>query len=131
VTRRKITILGATGSVGRSTLDLIARNRDLYEIVALTAHKDVAGLAELASGFGAALAVIGDPALLDPFKQALAGTGIEAAAGEGAIVEAAASGADWTMAAIVGTAGLKPVMRALEGGGTVALANKEALVSAG
>ena len=71
------------------------------------------------------------PRLLGALEAALAGTGIEAAAGEGAIVEAAASGADWTMAAIVGTAGLKPVMRALEGGGTVALANKEALVSAG
>jgi 1-deoxy-D-xylulose-5-phosphate reductoisomerase len=75
--------------------------------------------------------VIGDALLLDDLKLALAGTGIQAAAGESAIDEAAASGADWTMAAIVGTAGLKPVMRALEGGGTVALANKEALVSAG
>jgi 1-deoxy-D-xylulose-5-phosphate reductoisomerase len=131
VTRRTISILGATGSVGRSTLDLVARNRARYEIVALTAHKDVAGLAELAIRFGARLAVIGDPALLEPLKQALAGSGVRAAAGESAIDEAAASGADWTMAAIVGTAGLKPVMRALEGGGTVALANKEALVSAG
>jgi 1-deoxy-D-xylulose-5-phosphate reductoisomerase len=131
VSPRKITILGATGSVGRSTLDLVARNRDLYQIVALTAHKDVAGLAATAIGFGAELAVIGDPSLLDRLKQALAGTGIRAAAGESAIDEAAASGADWTMAAIVGTAGLKPVMRALEGGATVALANKEALVSAG
>jgi 1-deoxy-D-xylulose-5-phosphate reductoisomerase len=131
VTRRKITILGATGSVGRSTLDLVARNRDLYEIVALTGHRDVAGLAAMAKAFGAALAVIGDPALLGALEEALAGTGIAAAAGDAAIDEAAASGADWTMAAIVGTAGLRPVMRALEGGGTVALANKEALVSAG
>ncbi len=76
-------------------------------------------------------AVIGDDGLLGALRAALAGTGVEAAAGEAAIEEAAASGADWTMAAIVGTAGLKPVMRALEGGGTVALANKEALVSAG
>jgi 1-deoxy-D-xylulose-5-phosphate reductoisomerase len=131
VTLRTITILGATGSVGRSTLDLVARNRERYRIVALTAHKDVAGLAALAKDFDAELAVIGDPALLEPLKQALAGSGTKAAAGGGAIDEAAASGADWTMAAIVGTAGLKPVMRALEGGGTVALANKEALVSAG
>ena len=128
---RTVTILGATGSVGRSTLDLIGRHRDRYEIVALTAHKDVAGLAELARSFAAKQAVIGDPALLGALEEALAGSGIEAAAGEGAIVETAASGADWTMAAIVGTAGLKPVMRALEGGGTVAFANKEALVSAG
>ena len=129
--RRTITILGATGSVGRSTLDLVARNRERFEVVALTAHKDVAGLAELAARFGARLAVIGDSALLGPLQDALAGSGVEAAAGEAAIEAAAASGAAWTMAAIVGTAGLKPVMRALEGGGTVALANKEALVSAG
>ena len=128
---RTITILGATGSVGRSTLDLVGRNRDRYEVVALTAHKDVAGLAALARDFGARVAVIGDPALLGALEDALARTGIEAAAGEAAIEAAAASGAEWTMAAIVGTAGLKPVMRALEGGGTVALANKEALVSAG
>jgi 1-deoxy-D-xylulose-5-phosphate reductoisomerase len=128
---RTVTILGATGSVGRSTLDLIARNRARYEIAALTAHQDVAGLAELAKRFAARQAVIGDGALLGALADALAGTGIAAAAGEAAIEEAAASGADWTMAAIVGTAGLKPVMRALEGGGTVALANKEALVSAG
>jgi len=131
VTRRRVTILGATGSVGRSTLDLIARARDRFEIVALTAHKDVAGLAELSKSFGARQAVIGDPALLAELKEALSGTPILAAAGEDAVEEAAASGADWTMAAIVGTAGLKPVMRALAGGGTVALANKEALVSAG
>ncbi|HEV2817441.1 MAG TPA: 1-deoxy-D-xylulose-5-phosphate reductoisomerase [Allosphingosinicella sp.] len=128
---RTITILGATGSVGRSTLDLVERDRERYEIVALTAHKDVAGLAGLARRCAARRAVIGDPSLLGALRDALAGTGIEAAAGEGAIADAAASGADWTMAAIVGTAGLKPVMRALEGGGTVALANKEALVSAG
>ena len=129
--RRTITILGATGSVGRSTLDLVARNRDLYRIVALTAHRDVPGLAAQAIAFDAEQAVIGDPALLGPLQQALGGTGIHCAAGEGAIDDAAASGADWTMAAIVGTAGLRPVMRALERGGTVALANKEALVSAG
>ena len=128
---RSVTILGATGSVGRSTLDLIARAPDRFEMVALTAHRDVAGLAELARRHRPRLAVIGDSARHGELQSALAGTGIEAAAGEGAITDAAASGADWTMAAIVGTAGLKPVMRALAGGGTVALANKEALVSAG
>ena len=128
---RSVTILGATGSVGRSTLDLIARQPDRFEVVALTAHRDVAGLAELARRHRPRLAVIGDESLYDALTAALAGTGIEAKAGEGAVADAAASGADWTMAAIVGTAGLKPVMRALEGGGTVALANKEALVSAG
>jgi 1-deoxy-D-xylulose-5-phosphate reductoisomerase len=128
---RSVTILGATGSVGRSTLDLVARQAERFEVVALTAHRDVAGLAELARRHRPRLAVIGDAALLGELQAALAGTGIEIAAGEGAVADAAASGADWTMAAIVGTAGLKPVMRALEGGGTVALANKEALVSAG
>ena len=128
---RSVTILGATGSVGRSTLDLIARAPEKFEVVALTAHRNVAGLAELARRHRPRLAVIGDAALHGELKAALAGTGIESAAGEEAVAEAAASGAEWTMAAIVGTAGLGPVMRALEGGGTVALANKEALVSAG
>ncbi|WP_395611585.1 1-deoxy-D-xylulose-5-phosphate reductoisomerase [Allosphingosinicella sp.] len=128
---RSVTILGATGSVGRSTLDLVARQADRFEVVALTAHRDVAGLAELARRHRPRLAVIGDTELHGELRAALAGTGIETAAGEGAVADAAASGADWTMAAIVGTAGLKPVMRALEGGRTVALANKEALVSAG
>jgi 1-deoxy-D-xylulose-5-phosphate reductoisomerase len=131
VSVRTINILGATGSVGRSTLDLVARDRERYEVLALTAHTDVAGLAALARDIGARQAVIGDETLLGPLRAALAGSGVEAAAGPGAIADAAASGADWTMAAIVGTAGLSPVMRALEGGGTVALANKEALVTAG
>jgi len=81
VTRRTITILGATGSVGRSTLDLVARNPERFEVAALTAHKDVAGLAGLATRFGARLAVIGDPSLLGPLRDALAGTGIEAPTG--------------------------------------------------
>ena len=88
----RVTILGATGSVGRSTLDLIERNRERFEVVALTAHRDVAGLAELARGFGARLAVIGDERLLGALEDALAGTGIEAAAGEAAVVEAARVG---------------------------------------
>ncbi|HYE28136.1 MAG TPA: 1-deoxy-D-xylulose-5-phosphate reductoisomerase [Allosphingosinicella sp.] len=129
--RRSVSILGATGSVGRSTLDLIERNRDGYEIRALTAHRDVAGLAEAARRVDAERAVIGDPALLTRLRAALAGSGTEAAAGEEAVLEAAGAGADWTMAAIVGTAGLRPTMAAIRGGRTVALANKEALVSAG
>jgi 1-deoxy-D-xylulose-5-phosphate reductoisomerase len=128
---RGVTILGATGSVGRSTLDLVARQPGRFHVVALTAHRDVPGLAELARRHRPRLVVIGEAHLHDELKAALAGTGIETAAGEGAVADAAASGADWTMAAIVGTAGLAPVMRALERGGTVALANKEALVSAG
>lgn len=128
---RTVAVLGATGSVGQSTLDLIERNRCAYEVLALTAHRDVAGLAAASIRVGARQAVIADPDCYGELAEALAGTGIEAAAGEEAIVDAAASGADWTMAAIVGTAGLRPVMAALRQGKTVALANKESLVSAG
>jgi len=128
---RSVVILGATGSVGRSTLDLIARNRDRFVIEALTARRDVAGLAELARTFGARRAVIGDESLHAALAEALAGTETEILSGERAIVDVAGCGADWTMAAMVGTAGLEPAMRALEGGKTVALANKESLVSAG
>ena len=129
--RKTVSILGATGSVGRSTLDLIARDSARFEVLALTAHRDVAGLAEAARRVGAREAVIADQSLAAELEEALVGTGVEARGGPDAVVEAAGSGADWTMAAIVGCAGLKPVMRALEGGRTVALANKEALVSAG
>ena len=129
--RRSVAILGATGSVGRSTLDLIERDPSRYEVVAVTANRDVAGLADAARRVGARRAVIADPALFDALRTALAGTGTEAAAGEEAVLEAAAAGADWTMAAIVGCAGLAPTMAAVRGGRTVALANKEALVSAG
>lgn len=128
---RTLTILGATGSVGQSTLDLVERNLDRYQVLALTAHRDVTGLADAARRVGAREAVIGDENLLEALKDALGTSGIKAAAGPEAIVDAASSGADWTMAAIVGGAGLKPVMAALKNGRTVALANKEALVSAG
>ncbi len=128
---RTITILGATGSVGGSTLDLIEREPDRFVVEALTAQTDVAGLAAAARRTSAKLAVIGDAALGGALADALAGSGTATAAGPEAIVEAAARGADWTMAAIVGCAGLRPVMAALEAGGTVALANKESLVSAG
>jgi 1-deoxy-D-xylulose-5-phosphate reductoisomerase len=131
VTRRTVAILGATGSVGRSTIDLIARSPDMFEVLALTAHRDVAGLAEAAKRVGARRAVIADGACRAPLEAALEGSGIEAAAGPEAVLDAAACGAQWTMAAIVGSAGLAPTMAALAGGGTVALANKEALVSAG
>ena len=131
MTVRSVTILGATGSVGLSTLDLIERDPERFEVLALTARSDVRGLAEAAKRVNARTAAIGDESLLAPLKEALSGTGIEASAGDEALVEAASSGADWTMAAIVGGAGLRPVMAALKGGRTVALANKEALVSAG
>lgn len=128
---RTVTVLGATGSVGGSTLDLIARQPEAFEVLALTAHRDVEGLAKAARAVRARRAVVADERSLADLRAALSGSGIEAAAGPDAVCEAAAMGADWTMAAIVGTAGLKPVLAALEGGGTIALANKEALVSAG
>ncbi len=128
---RKVSIFGATGSVGMSTLDLIQREPRAFDVIALTAHSDVDGLAKLARQCSARIAVIGDAARYDALKSALAGSGVEAAAGEAALVEAAQAGADWTMAAIVGCAGLRPTMAALKAGGTVALANKESLVSAG
>lgn len=129
--RRSVTVLGATGSVGQSTLDLIGRNPERFEVLAVTAHSDVAGLAKTARACGAKRAVIADEAKQGALVDALAGSGIEAVAGEGAVIEAAQMGADWTMAAIVGCAGLPPVMEALKSGGTLAFANKEALVSAG
>jgi len=117
--------------VGRSTLDLVERDPERYRIEAVTAYSDVEGLAAIARRTRATIAVIGDAALYPALKAALAGTGVEAAGGGAAIVEAAGRGADWTMAAIVGLAGLEPVMAALSCGKAVALANKESLVSAG
>ena len=128
---RTVSILGATGSIGTSTLDLIEREPDRFRVKALSAQRDVAGLAAAARRTRAERAVIGDPALHGALREALSGSGVEAAAGETALIEAAGAGADWTMAAIVGIAGLKPTMAALAAGGTVALANKESLVSAG
>ena len=128
---RTISVLGATGSVGASTLDLVRRNRDQWRVVALTANCNAAELTTLAREFGAELAVVGDEACLPQLREALSGSGIACAGGPQALVEAAARGADLTVAAIVGCAGLAPVMAAIEQGGTIALANKEALVSAG
>ena len=128
---RSLTVLGATGSVGASTLDLVRRNPDAWRVEALTAHSNVADLAALAKEFGAKIAVIADDTRLGELREALAGSDVEAAAGRAALCEAAARPADIVMAAIVGCAGLGPVMAAIEQGRTVALANKEALVSAG
>ena len=128
---KSVTILGATGSVGTSTLDLIEREPDRFRVVALTANCDVAKLAAAAIRTHAEFAVVADEGCLPELREALAGTGIRAGGGSEAIVEAASSGADWTMGAIVGCAGLKPVMAAIEQGGTVVIANKEPLVSAG
>ena len=128
---RTISIFGATGSVGLSTLDLVRQHRHAYRVVALTANGNAADLATLAKEFDAEVAVVADEAAYPALKAALTGTNIRAAAGPAALIEAARMGADWTMAAIVGCAGLPPTMAAIEAGKTVALANKEALVSAG
>lgn len=129
--RRKVSILGATGSIGTSTLDLIERSSELFEVIALTAATDVEGLADAARRTGARLAVIAEPSRLGELEARLAGTDCRAATGADALNEAAAGEAEWVMAAIVGCAGLRPIMAALEAKRTVALANKEALVSAG
>lgn len=129
--RRTISIFGATGSVGGSTLDLIRQAPEKYQVIALTANENAEQLAALAVEFSAQIAVIADDRAYPQLRDLLAGTNIEAASGADKLVEAAAMGADWTMAAIVGCAGLPPTLAALRCGKTVALANKEALVSAG
>ena len=128
---RSLSVLGATGSVGASTLDLVRRQPGVWRIEALTANCQAADLAALAREFSAELAVVADESCLPELRAALAGSGIAAAGGRAALVEAAARPTDLTLAAIVGCAGLAPTMAAIEQGRTVALANKEALVSAG
>jgi 1-deoxy-D-xylulose-5-phosphate reductoisomerase len=129
--RRSVTILGSTGSIGCSTLDLVARNRDSFDLAAITAHSNVEALAAQAREHRPRLAVIGQDAHYAALKEALAGTGIEVAAGAQAVIEAAERPADWVMAGIVGVAGLAPTLSAVRRGACVALANKECLVSAG
>ncbi len=131
MTARRITVLGATGSIGASTLDLVRRERDKWRVVALTANCQAQELARLAREFDAELAVVADASCLSELEAALQGSGIKALGGADALIEAAALPADITLAAIVGCAGLAPTMAAIEQGRTVALANKEALVSAG
>ena len=128
---RRVSVLGATGSIGQNTLDLIARAPEAYQVVALTGGRNVVQLAEDALKFRAELAVVADPALLPDLRDRLAGSGIAAAAGAQALEEAALRPADWVMSAIVGAAGLAPGLRALEQGATLALANKESMVCAG
>ena len=128
---RSITILGATGSVGCNTVDLIERNADAFVVEALTANRNVALLAEQARRLRPRVAVLGDPAGYRQLKEALSGTNVAVAAGPDAVIEAASRPAEWVMAAIVGAAGLQPTLTAVRRGATVALANKECLVSAG
>ncbi|MGR3271887.1 1-deoxy-D-xylulose-5-phosphate reductoisomerase [Thalassococcus profundi] len=128
---RRVSILGATGSIGQNTIDLIARDPDAYAVVALTGGNNIARLAADAIRLKAQVAVTAHDSCLEPLRAALAGTGIEAAAGAEAICEAAARPADWVMSAIVGAAGLAPGLKVLEQGAALALANKESMVCAG
>lgn len=128
---RKVTIFGSTGSIGQSTLDLIRRRPDEFEIVALTGGQNVQQLARDAKEFRAKVAVTSDVNLFQELKDLLSGTDIQVAAGPDALIEAADLHADWFMSAIVGSAGLEPGLRALRHGTTLALANKESLVAAG
>jgi len=126
-----VTILGATGSIGASTIDLLKRERERFRVEAVSANKNAAALAALARELGARFAAIGDPAAYGELKGALSGTGIKAAAGESGLLEAAERPAEWVIGAITGAAGLKPTLAAAERGAIVALANKETLVCAG
>jgi 1-deoxy-D-xylulose-5-phosphate reductoisomerase len=128
---RRVTLLGATGSIGSSTIDLLRRHPERYEVEAVTAYRNGAALARLARDLGVRFAAVGDPDAYADLKEGLAGSGIEAGAGPAAMVEAAERPADWVMAAITGAASLKPTLAAAERGATVALANKECLVCAG
>jgi 1-deoxy-D-xylulose-5-phosphate reductoisomerase len=128
---RSVSVLGATGSVGRSTLDLVGRSPERYRVEALTAHRNVEGLALAALRHHARLAVIGEPELYPQLNELLAGSGIEVAAGPDGLIEAAERPADWVMAALVGAAGLGPTLAAVRRAAMVAFATKECLVCAG
>jgi 1-deoxy-D-xylulose-5-phosphate reductoisomerase len=128
---RSVTILGATGSIGASTIDLLKRERARYRVEAVSANRNAAALAALAREVGARFAAVGDPAAYRELKDELSGSGIEAAAGEAGVVEAAQRPAQWVIGAITGAAGLRPTLAAADRGGIVALANKECLVCAG
>jgi 1-deoxy-D-xylulose-5-phosphate reductoisomerase len=127
----RVSIFGATGSIGQNTIDLIARDVDAYDVVALTGSSNIAQLAADAIRFKADIAITADETRLENLRAALAGSGVEAAAGQAALTEAASRPADWVMSAIVGAAGLQPGIAALQQGATLALANKESLVCAG
>lgn len=128
---RSVSIFGATGSIGQNTIDLIARDPEAYDVVALTGARNIKQLAHDARRLKADIAVTAHEELLPDLRAALDGSGVEAAAGAKALDEAAGRPADWVMSAIVGAAGLAPGLRALEQGATLALANKESLVCAG
>ncbi len=133
--RRRVTVLGSTGSVGTSTLDLMdqaeAAGSGAFEVEALTGGANIARLAEQARRWKPKIAVTADADRLEELREALQGTGVEAAAGDQAVIEAAARPADWIMASIVGSAGLRSTWAAADSGATLALANKESLVCCG
>ena len=131
MSRRRVSIFGATGSIGQNTIDLIDRNLDQYDVVALTGASNITQLAKDAVRLKAQVAVTAHDHLLPDLRSALAGSDVEAAAGQVALAEAASRPADWVMSAIVGAAGLRPGLNALDQGATLALANKESLVCAG
>ena len=128
---RRVTILGATGSIGRSTRDVILANPGRFEVAAVVGGRNAAALAEAAAALGARFAAVSDPSLGDALASALEGTGIACGAGSGAVRDAAAMEADIVVAGIAGVAGLEPTVAALGAGRRIALANKETLVCAG
>jgi 1-deoxy-D-xylulose-5-phosphate reductoisomerase len=131
VTVRRVSIFGSTGSIGVNAVDLIGRTPERFSVVALTGGANIARLSEQARALRAEIAVTAYPERLDDLRAALVGSGVEAAAGPDALLEAADRPADWVLSGIVGAAGLPPGLRALRHGGTLALANKESLVCAG
>ena len=131
MTPRRVTVLGSTGSVGAATLDLLARSGAEVEVTALVAGRNVAALVEQARRWRPKVAVVSDESCLDELRAGLDGSGVEAAAGQAAVVEAAGRPADWTMAAIVGIAGLRPTLAAAQMGAVIGIANKESIVCTG
>ena len=129
--QRTVSVLGSTGSVGTSTVDLLLRHPGRFRVVALAAGRNAKLLAEQAVALDAEMVALDDPEELPELRAALAGRPTEILSGPGAVLEAARRPADWTMASIVGAAGLKPTLEAVRRGQIVALANKEALVCAG
>lgn len=129
---RRISILGVTGSIGANTVDVIeSLGSEHFDVIAVTGHSNINGLADAARRLKADIAVTADPGRLEALREALSGTAIEAAAGEAALIEAAGRPIDWVMSSIVGAAGLRPTLEAVRQGATIALANKETLVAAG
>ena len=128
---KRISVFGATGSIGQSTLDLVKRDRENFDVLALSGGRNIAQLAQDAISTGAQVAVTAFDEEYLALKEALAGTTVQPAAGHNAILEAADQSADWVMSAIVGAEGLEPGLRAMQAGADLALANKESMVAAG